>query len=44
MPQGDNGLDKLNLLTAYLTIPTYKLVSEETTYDGVVTASKNLFV
>ena len=44
MPQGDDALDKLSVLTAYLTAPIYKLVSEETTYDGAITALKNLFV
>ena len=31
-------------LTAYLTAPVSKVVSEETTYDGAIAASKNLFV
>ena len=44
MPQGDDALDKLSVLTAYLTAPIYKLVREETTYDGAITALKNLFV
>ena len=35
MPQGDDALDKLSVLTAYLTAPIYKLVSEETTYEAL---------
>ena len=28
MPRGENALNKLNLLTAYLTAPVYKLICE----------------
>ena len=31
MPRGENALDRLNVLTAYLTAPIYKLIQEETT-------------
>ena len=44
MPRGENALNKLNLLTAYLTAPVYKLICEETTYDDAITALENLFV
>ena len=44
MPQGDNAIDKLNILTAYLTAPIYKLISEETTYDGAIATLRTLFV
>ena len=45
MPQGDDALDKLRVLTAYFTAHIYKLVSaEETTCDGAITALKNLLV
>ena len=44
MPQDDGAIDKLSVLTAHLTAPIYKLVSEETTYDGAINALKNLFV
>ena len=42
MPQGDNAIDKLNILTAYLTAPIYKLISEETTYDGAIATLRSL--
>ena len=44
MPQGDNAINKLNILTAYLTAPIYKLISEETTYDGAIATLQTLFV
>ena len=44
MQQGDGAIDKLSGLTAHLTAPIYKLVSEETTYDAAITTMKNLFV
>ena len=44
MPQGDNAINKLNILTAYLTAPIYKLISEETTYDGAIATLRTLFV
>ena len=43
MPRGENTLNKLNLLTANLTAPVYKLICEETTYDDATTALENLF-
>ena len=33
MPRGENALNKLNLLTAYLTAPVDKLICKETSYD-----------
>ena len=44
MPQGYNAIDKLNILTAYLTAPIYKLISKETTYDGAIATLRTLFV
>ena len=44
MPGGDGALDKLTVLTAYLTSPIYKLISEETNYDDAMAALEKLFV
>ena len=44
MPEGDGALDKLTVLTAYLTSPIYKLISEETNYDDAMAALEKLFV
>ena len=44
MPRGENALDRLNVLTAYLTAPIYKLIQEETTYEGAIEALEQLFV
>ena len=43
IPQGDNAINKLNILTAYLTAPIYKLISEEITYDGAIATLRTLF-
>ena len=42
LPRGKNTVDKLKILTAHLSAPIYKLISEETTL--VITALQNLFV
>ena len=44
MPRGENTVDKLKVLTARLSTPIYKLISEETTYESAITALQNLFV
>ena len=44
MPRGENTADKLKVLTAHLSAPIYKLISEETTYESAITALQNLFV
>ena len=44
MPWGDNAIEKLNILTAYLIASIYKLISEETTFDGTITTLRTLFV
>ena len=44
MPRGENTVDKLKVLTAHLSAPIYKLISEETTYESTITALQNLFV
>ena len=40
----ENTVDKLKVLTAHLSAPIYKLISEETTYETAITALQNLFV
>ena len=44
MPGGENTVDKPKVLTAHLSAPIYKLISEETTYESAITALQNLFV
>ena len=44
LPRGENTVDKLKVLTAHLSAPFYKLISEETTYESTITALQNLFV
>ena len=44
MPTDDNAFDKLKVLTAYLTAPVYKLISEKTAYDDAIAALRNLYV
>ena len=44
LPRGENTVDKLKVLTAHLSAPIYKLISEETTYESAITALQNLFV
>ena len=44
MPRGENTVDKLKVLTAHLSAPIYKLISEETTYESAIIALQNLFV
>ena len=44
LPRGGNTIDKLKVLTAHLSAPIYKLISEETTYESTITALQNLFV
>ena len=43
-PRGENTTDKLKVLTAHLSAPIYKVISEETTYESAITALQNLFV
>ena len=38
LPRGENTVDKLKILTAHLSAPIYKLISEETTYESAITA------
>ena len=42
--EGEAQIDKLNVLTAYLTAPIYKVIAEETTYDNAVAALRRLYV
>ena len=44
--EGEAQINKLNVLTAYLTAPIYKVIAEETTYsyDNVVAAQRRLYV
>ena len=42
--EGEAQINKLNVLTAYLTAPIYKVIAEETTYDNVVAALRRLYV
>ena len=46
MPTTENEaeINKLNLLTAHLTAPIYKVIAGETTYDNAVAALKRLYV
>ena len=44
LPRKENTVDKLKVLTAHLSAPIYKLISEETTYESTITALQNLFV
>ena len=44
LPREENTVDKLKVLTAHLSAPIYKLISEETTYESAITALQNLFV
>jgi len=44
MPRGENAVDKLSVLTAYLTAPIYKLISKEATYEGAIAHLERLFV
>ena len=44
MPRGENTVNKLKILTAHLSAPIYKLISEETMYESAITALQNLFV
>ena len=42
--EGEAQINKLNVLTAYLTAPIYKVIAEETTYDNAVAALRPLYV
>ena len=42
--EGEAQINKLNVLTAYLTAPIYKVIAEETTYDNVAVALRRLYV
>ena len=42
--EGEAPINKLNVLTAYLTAPIYKVIAEETTYDNAVAALRRLYV
>ena len=44
MPRGENIVNKLKVLTGYLSAHIYKLISEETTYESARTTLQNLFV
>ena len=44
MLRSENALDRLHVLTAYLTAPIYKLIQKETTYEGAIEALEQLFV
>ena len=37
-------ISKLNLLTAHLIAPIYKVIAKETTYDEAIAALKRLYV
>ena len=41
---GKNALKKLNVLTAHLTAPLYKLIQEETAYERAIETLQKLFV
>ena len=43
LPRGENTVNKLKVPTAHLSVPIYKLISEETTYESAITALQNLF-
>ena len=42
--EGEAHINKLNVLTAYLTAPIYKVIAEETTYDNAGAALRRLYV
>ena len=42
--EGEAQINKLNVLTAYLTAPIYKVIAEETTSDNAVAALRRLYV
>ena len=42
--EGEAQINKLNVLTTYLTAPIYKVIAEETTYDNAVAALTRLYV
>ena len=44
LPGGENALKKLDVLTAHLTAPLYKLIQEGTTYERAIEALQKLFV
>ena len=44
LPGGENALKKLDVLTAHLTAPLYKLIQEETTYERAIETLQKLFV
>ena len=44
LPGGKNAIKKLDVLTAHLTAPLYKLVLEETTYERAIERLQKLFV
>ena len=44
MPGGENAFKKLDVLTAHLTAPLYKLIQEETTYERAIETLQKLFV
>ena len=44
LPGGENALKKLDVLTAHLTAPLYKLIQEETTYERAIGTLQKLFV
>ena len=41
LPGGENAPKKLDMLTAHLTAPLYKLIEEETTYEELLRRYKN---
>ena len=44
LPGGENALKKLDMLTAHLKAPLYKLIQEETTYERAIETLQKLFV
>ena len=42
--EGEAQINKLNVLTAHLIAPIYKVIAEETTYDNAVSALRRLYV
>ena len=44
LPGGKSAIKKLDVLTAHLTVPLYKLVLQKTTYERVIERLQKLFV
>ena len=44
LPGGENALKKLDVLTAHLTAPLYKLIQEVTTYERAIEMLQKIFV